>query len=318
MALSNSANFAFTRDDIIEEALMALQAIGEGDAPTSAQLTDHSRTLNAMIKAWMGKGIHIHLVQRATMWLTGNKYEYVVGTDKIAASPVKTYLTADSAASDTTLTVNSITGISDTYVCGVLLDSGEMHWDVVNGAPSGSTVTITTGVASAASSGQPVWAYSAVLADIKAIYSVQRRDWDLSADTFTDVPISIIPHRTYFEMSGKTETGDVSQIAFLPNYLRAGTIFTYTAPANGKQTLQLLTKRSVMDFDGATDDADYPQEWFESLWKGLASRLANHYGKSIQERKYLDSMAMLALEEVLALPDVDTPQSLFIGPDNGC
>ena len=319
MAVSTSVNFTFTRDDTIEESLMALQVIGEGDAPTAAQLADHARTLNAMIKSWMAKGIHVHLIQRVTMWLTANQYEYVVGTDKMAVQPVKTFLTADSAATDTTLTVDSIANISSTNIIGVLLDDGSVFWTTVNGAPSGSTITLTTGVTTAASSGKPVWVYATTAAagDIKAIYMAWRRTWNNAANTFEDTPIEIVPHKEYFGLSSKTDTGEVTQIAFLPKIDRNGTIFTYSAPADGRTTLHLLTKRSIYDFDGATDDADYPQEWFEAIWMGLAARLANHYGKSISERKFLWDQANMALEQVLALPDVDTPSSVQITPDNG-
>ena len=72
-----------------------------------------------------------------------------------------TTLSADSAASDTTLTVTSITGFSNADQIGIELDDGSVDWTTINGAPSGTTITITTGVTTAASSGNRVYGYTA-------------------------------------------------------------------------------------------------------------------------------------------------------------
>ena len=74
----------------------------------------------------------------------------------VTVSGISTTLTATSAATDTTLTVDWITGISDGDPIDVTLDDNTHHRTTVNGAPSGSTVTITDGVPSQAGSGNIV------------------------------------------------------------------------------------------------------------------------------------------------------------------
>jgi hypothetical protein len=64
----------------------------------------------------------------------------------IPSSVLTTTLTAASPATDTTLTVASITGFSDTDPISVKLDSGILHDTTVSGAPSGSTITMAAGI----------------------------------------------------------------------------------------------------------------------------------------------------------------------------
>lgn len=59
MTTSSSTNFTLTRDEIIQEALEQIGAIGIGDTISATDITTCSRTLNMMIKAWEAKGIHL-------------------------------------------------------------------------------------------------------------------------------------------------------------------------------------------------------------------------------------------------------------------
>jgi hypothetical protein len=60
------------------------------------------------------------------------------------------------AAAQTDLTVAAITGVASGDIIGILLDDGTTHWTTVNGAPSGSTITITAALPSDAASGNRV------------------------------------------------------------------------------------------------------------------------------------------------------------------
>ena len=54
-----------------------------------------------------------------------------------------TTLTANGSGGNTTITVASITGIASGDIIGIKLDTGLYHFTTVNGAPAGSTVTLT-------------------------------------------------------------------------------------------------------------------------------------------------------------------------------
>ena len=61
----------------------------------------------------------------------------------VCSKRTETTLTANGSGGATTLTVNSITGLASGDVIGVKLDTGLYHFTTINGAPSGSTVTLT-------------------------------------------------------------------------------------------------------------------------------------------------------------------------------
>src|SRR6185295_4401225 len=108
----------------------------------------------------------IWTTQEAILFPAVSRNLYYVGsttTDRVAGPYVQTSLSADAASGASTITVDSVVGIATTYIIGVLLDDGTMQWTTVNGAPSGSTVTLTATLTGAASDGNSVFAYQSVL-----------------------------------------------------------------------------------------------------------------------------------------------------------
>lgn len=221
MTTSGSIDFSVSRDDIIEEALMHLGILPEGGTPTSDQLTDHSRTLNIMVKALIGRGINLWAVDRVTLALVEDQEEYVTGTDTFTRT--------------------------------------------------------TTGAAIPA-------------LYIKSIIEANRYDGT------TETPINIVARKEYFGLGDKTSTGKVNQIYFQPN-LTSSTISVYPSPDNSTDTLRLVVKRTLEDFDASSDTPDFPQEWYEALYIGLAYRLSRKYRIPLAERKMLREEAELALQE---------------------
>jgi hypothetical protein len=61
MALSNSYNYVTTRDDIIKRALRIIGALGTGETPDSAAVTEAAQALNDIYKEWQADG---HLLWR--------------------------------------------------------------------------------------------------------------------------------------------------------------------------------------------------------------------------------------------------------------
>ena len=155
MPTSGSINLTTSRDEIITEALELLGVLAEGDSPTAAQQTSCARTMNYMIKAMQADGLNLYALQLVYLFLQEAQSSYSLlstGTDHYTASFTETTTSAASISGATTLTVTSITGISASDKVGVYQADGSVHWTTVNGAPSGSTVTLTATLTGAASS----------------------------------------------------------------------------------------------------------------------------------------------------------------------
>lgn len=69
MAISSSANYTTTRDDIIKRALRIIGAIGQGETPPAQAVTEASQALNDLTKEWQADGMQ--LWKTSTSTLTG-------------------------------------------------------------------------------------------------------------------------------------------------------------------------------------------------------------------------------------------------------
>ena len=56
MTTSGSYDFSINRDQIIEGALRLCGVIAQGETPSATQITEGSRMLNLMVKAWEADG----------------------------------------------------------------------------------------------------------------------------------------------------------------------------------------------------------------------------------------------------------------------
>ena len=310
MATSGSIDFSLNRDAAITEALELVGALGEGEAPTSDQLSSVGRTMNMMLKAWQAKhGVNLFAIQKLYVFLAKNQHEYSLNsstTDHFSTSYVKTTLDGAHASGETSLTVDSIAGISDGDYIGVELTDGTLYWDIVDGAPSGSTVTITTGLSGAASDAGVVFAYTTKAnRPMKITDAVRRNTSDI------DVPVNIISREEYVRHSNKTSDGVVVDLYFDPQRTTSK-INVWPEPSDVTNVLVLWVVRTLDDLDAASDEVDYPQEWYWAIATNLAVMISPKYGVPDQTFKKLRTLAM---ESLMDAESFDTEDEFKIEPE---
>lgn len=110
-----------------------------------------------------------------------------------------------------------------------------------------------------------------------------------STDSAVDVPMRIITRQEYNMLGNKTSSGNPIQIYYQPlNGYGVLSVFPVpTATEAADNTLIIHYQRPFEDFDAATDTPDFPQEWYDAITYGLATRLAPEYGLGATERKAL-------------------------------
>lgn len=310
MATSGSFDFAVTRDDIIQEALEQLGVISAEESISSNDLTTCSRTLNMMVKAWQGRGINIFTLQRAIVFLEKDKGEYRFGGgsslyDKVGYVYGFDALNGAAAASATSLTVDSITGINDADQIGIKLTDGTVHWDVVNGSPSGSTVTITTGLASAASDNAVVYFYTATDAQPLRIHYMLHR-----TAAGVETPGTVWRQRELIEIPNKTNNGTPLQ-GWYDRRVDGGVWKIWPEPDGHDQAHILYVHRQVEDFDAAANNPDYPQEWYWALAINLARCLIPKFGVP---RELADEVRALAKEALFDAESFDVEDGVQFQP----
>ena len=102
---SGSTDFSISRDDIIKYALLTIQAIGQGDTPSSTQVTDASVMLNLIVKAWQADGMPLWALKQTSFVLTASS-SFTIGVGKTINTPrplrIYSAFTRDSSTSPDT------------------------------------------------------------------------------------------------------------------------------------------------------------------------------------------------------------------------
>ncbi len=275
MATSNSINYTQTRNEIIADALVLLAVYRPGATVSTADYNICSNYLNKMVKAWVSKGLHVWAKTEGTLYLRNgvNKYSISVSSsDQAGNDAIATALTA--AAASTTLIVTSTAGMTAADNIGIELDNNTRQWTTIVSVDSTTQLTITTGLTSAASSGNTVFTYTTHAGKALDISSIR----SVNSDN-TEVPVWLRGEDEFMSIPVKSETSDVVSQAYYRPGLTDGTLYVWPTPQDVGTRLSYSYQRTIEDFDAAGDNPDFPAEWLETLTLNLAARVYPIYGK---------------------------------------
>jgi hypothetical protein len=251
-----------------------------------------------MVKSWINQGIGLWAVQTASLFLVKDQGSYTMSStgDHITDSWSSTQLSTAAVSTDTTIEVDSITGISDGDYIGIILDDNTAHWTTVNGAPSGTTVTLTDAITGAAAIDNNVYFYTTKSGAAEAIIDAVHR----IASSNSDRPMNIIARADYYNNYGnKTSNGSPTEI-YVDDQLDSTVLRIYPEPDTSLNRIEFTYQRTLEDFDAATDTPDFPQAWYEALCWNLAKRLMVKYGTPREMRMEIRQAAMETLSDAMS------------------
>ena len=275
MTTSGSIDFLVNRDQIIFGALRKCGVLGTGDRGSSTEeVADAAEALNIMIKAWQADGLQLWTRERAVLFLSKTKSAYTFPTDHACKESdyVKTEIRVAGSASDTTIEVDSTTGMVASDNIGIELDDGTIHWTTVSSVTDSDTVVIASGLASAASVDNHVYAYTTKLNMPLTVSDLYVRD-----QSDIDIPIIPMSRNEYAELSSKTENGQVIQ-AYYDRQRDTGVLYVWPMTDTVKSTVRFTSQRQIEDFDSNNDTPDFPNYWQQALVWGLAAEIAPEHG----------------------------------------
>lgn len=330
MATSGTSTFTLNRSEMINAALRIAGVVDPevGTASTN-QLNFGGQALNTMLKSFEGFGLQLWERQYGVIFPQKNQMVYVLGSPGPAgdhaclSTPmgtgfVSTTLSAAAASGASTITVTTISttgtvgvpaiSMLTTWYIGIKLDGGTRQWTTINGAPSGTTVTLTATLTGAAASGNSVIAYATKLTrPLRILDGFTRQSGG------NDIPHLLIARDTYNRFGVKTSSGMSIQSYYDPQR-DAGYFYTYPTTSNVSDILYIEFQKAIEDITGATDNFDVPQEWMEPVKWQLAYRLGIEYGTPSERLKEIKELAFA----MLALMDGwdQEPTSLFLQPNN--
>lgn len=296
MSTSGTATFSRNRDQLIKSALRKVNAFESGETPDAESMNDASDALNTLVKHWQGSGVQIYKVTEAALFPQVDQVRYSLGltsTDHATESWVETKLTAVAASGASSVTVDSVTGISTTYQIGIKLDGGTMHWTTVNGAPAGSVITLTAILTNSAAIGNRVICYKTNLVRPLKIISARSYNFDSAIDT----PVKEMDRVEYQEMPNKTASGSVNGFFYDRRESSTGYLYLWPAPDSVGDAIKMTVAKPIEDFKAAGDDADLPQEWVRAIVWGLADEIADEYDVPEPKRTRIERRAAQYLNE---------------------
>lgn len=311
MATSSSYNYNRTAEQVITSALRKIGKVKNDTAKAPRTLLNVGREeLNDLIKHLHNDGLQMWKREQATLFQQVDTNTYSLGPsgDHATASYVKTEIATAASETDTTIDVDSITGISNGDYIGVKVDDGTIHWTTVNGAPSGSTITLTDALDDDAAVDNEVYAYTTKIQRPLKILDIWRHYDDGSDNTIDLVSIS-----EYSEMTTKTRDGVATMAAYQPT-LTNGKLYVWSEPDDVTVLLQFWYQKPIEDVDSLSDDLDIPQEWYLALVYNLALLLAdNEDGLDPIRVSRVRKNAMLFKEQAMGWDNEDV--SIFLEPD---
>ena len=288
MAVSSSRNYSVTGTNIINGAFEYIQVKDVEESMSANMVAMALSTLEQMIKTFQAEGLGLWTLDEAALFQSDEGYSYDIYTSgtNCATTWVKTELSAASAATDTTLDVDSDDDMTDGDYIGIELDDGTLEWTTINGTPASDVVTITTGLTSAAGVDNHVYTYTT-----KCTRPIEITEARIHSADGTDIPLSIISREEYMAFSDKTTTGKANSM-YCDSRIDRMTVNIWPACDDVKDYIRCTVKLPIMDMDSATNDPEFPQEWYEALVTNLAVRLAPKCGRVASQE--LISLAVLS------------------------
>lgn len=307
MATSGSVDFSISRNEIIEAALRLVGSKRRGVTLEAEEINNASEALNMMVKAWQAQGLHLWKIKELTVFLQKSSQNYSLGSGNVTASYVQTTIASAASSGASTITVADDTGISDNDFIGIELDSGSIQWTAVNGAPASDVITLDATTTGAAAVGNYVFAYTT-----KAPRPLRVLDGRVKRSDGDEIPIEKVSRQEYFALPNKNSTGQVNQMYYDPQ-LSSGVLYVWPTTDSVKTVLNITVYSPIEDFDDEDDTPDFPQEWYEAMKFGLASRIGLEKGLEINRQMLLDAKADRALADVLSWDDGE--ESVYLQPD---
>jgi len=313
MAVSGSVDFKLNRNQLIDEAMAIIGVNSEGENPTAFEIARANSSLNMMIKAWQADGLQLWTRKTGTVFLEKDKVSYTLGPNGSYATkdtPVITQLTADVATSDTTMPVDSTTGMTALDKALVVLDDSTIHLDTVASVTDGTNFELTTGVASAASDNAYVYTFTNLIdRPLRILHSNNRNTSGI------DIPMIKISQDEYQDLPNKTSTASgISTQYYYDPQLDDGVLYPWPVMGSDNYILKIVYLKPFDDMDASTDDFEFPQEWLEAITYGLAARLCPIFGVPSPIWDRIRGIARQMKEDVMGF-DVENA-SMFIQPDS--
>ncbi len=159
--------------------------------------------------------------------------------------------------------------------------------------------------------GMPLWViknYTLTLVSGTNTYTISPKllkviqAFNHNTQTNIDIPMRIVTRQEYNVLGNKTSSGNPIQVFSSPE-LTNTVVKVFPTPDStsaSQNQIVLVYQKQFDDLDSASDNLEFPNEWFEAIKYGLATRMAGEYGVSLDDRRQLLNEANMIKQEALS------------------
>lgn len=299
MATSGSTNYTQTRNQIITNAFYHIKTYAPGEDIDASDVSFASDVLNQLTKSWQAQGLHLWSTSEGVLFLQDEVGVYNMSNSASAAratlatDAVITQLSVAALSGATALTCDDTTGILINDIIGIVQDNDVTLWTTVASVPTSTTLTINNALTYDTAIDRNVYSFTARINRPLRILDMRRVSGSPTAES--EVPLQPLTKEEYMALPNKMANSTPTCFYYDPQ-LDNGRLYIWGRPTNPQQYLRFTFERALEDFDNATDNPDFPQEWLESLTWNLAARLCPAFSVSVSESQKVDAMAAQSLE----------------------
>lgn len=311
MATSGSTNYVLNREQLFQESLEILNVYDPISTLSYEDMFTCARTLNLMVKAFEADGMQLWAQKDCVLFLTKGKHEYTLSStgDHATETHYETALSVAGVATDTTINVDTSADMTVGDYVGIELDSGAMHWDTVATIPDGTSITINTGLPSAAAVDSVVYSYTTRMPKPLRVQEANL----YTQSTANESDLQIVSRDEYWRLGKKTVQGTVNQLYFDPKRDES-IIKVYLQSNTSTDYIKMVCHFPFEDMDAQANDLDFPQYWYEAVVWNLAVRLMYKFGGAVSQdrRAEIRGIARQMKEDALNYDTEDV--SIFFQP----
>lgn len=280
-----------TERDIIEGAI---RIVTSDDTVDPNQYLYARKALNQYLKT-MQVHYGLWLKQEVTLFTAPGQTEYNFPGANGSVSVVDTLSAAslDDATPTDEVIVSSTTGMTAGDYFGIVDDSGELQWGVIETVNSSIKVTLAATLSINATAPCQVWSYTSGLYRPTRVFQALRRNND-----GYDVPLALYSRDEYQALPNKGVTGVPVGVFYDPQTV-TGIVKVWPAPADSDNRIILTIDRQLQINTSPEQTLDIPEEWLEAVRYGLAYRLCFEYGVTRANAQFIQEEYQLLMDAVL-------------------
>jgi len=287
MSTSGSTDFSVNCLEIIKASMRQIGVLGVGQTPTTTEVIDCREALNMLVKQWMGlpHTMKMWLRKELTITLVDSTSDYTLKIRRLS------FTSGGATAIAVGDTITGATGGATAKVCCVTLSSGTWAGSDAAGelliydqVGTFQAEELNTNLATIAANSDQYGPFTEIVEGV------------LRNSDGQDSPMRPMTEAEYMAIGGKVSEGTPRKYFMIKGIDKVVVKFDM-APSDTTDTVVLVVRRPIENFDANTDDIDMPREWYRPIKYNLAIDIAPEF--EVVVSKELAFLAANSLEAVL-------------------